>query len=55
MLIAEPNLPRNQWSVGRVRDVNLSWDGRVRSCRVNTATTELVRPIVKLCLLEQAQ
>ena len=43
---------RNQWPLGRVGHVSYSRDGPVRSVRVTTATTEYVRPITKVVLLE---
>jgi hypothetical protein len=52
VLLAEDNLKRNQWPMGRVTRVLQGADGMVRSAFVKTATTELHRPIAKLCLLE---
>jgi hypothetical protein len=52
VLIAEENVPRGQWAFGRVVSVLEGLDGLVRSCVVKTRTSELVKPITKLCLLE---
>ena len=52
MLILEENLPRNKWSLGRVTEVFVGRDSRVRSAKVKTSNTELHRPVVKLCLLD---
>ena len=46
------NLPRNQWLMGKVLEVNKGRDGLVRSARIKTPSSELVRPITKLSLLE---
>lgn len=54
VLLADGNLPRSQWTMGRVKEVYLGSDDRVRSCLVKTATTQFVRPIVKMCVLEEA-
>ena len=55
VLIADANLPRCQWNVGRVLEVFPGRDGRVRSCRIKTkSSSSLVRPVVKMCLLEAA-
>jgi hypothetical protein len=55
VVISEPALPRSQWTLGRVKQVYTGRDALVRSCLVKTATTELVRPIVKLAVLEKAE
>ena len=43
------------WPLGLVVEATKSRDELVRSVRVKTAETELVRPIDKLCLLEAAE
>ena len=52
VLIGDEKVPRGEWPIGRVTSVNIGRDGLVRSCTVKTARSELVRPIVKLYLLE---
>jgi hypothetical protein len=52
VIIADDNIPREQWPLGRVIDVVKSRDGHVRSCVVKTSQSQVVRPITKLCLLE---
>ena len=52
VLVAEVNVQRGQWPLGRVTEVKVGRDGHVRSCVVKTHKSELVRPITKLCLLE---
>ena len=56
VLVTDVALPRNQWPLGRVVDVNKSDDGRVRSVKIrvhrnNFKTTIIERPIVKLVKL----
>ena len=54
VLIAEET-PRNLWPLARVLEVYPGDDGLVRSVKVKTRSTTLVRPVTKLCLLEAAQ
>ena len=54
MLIAEDGIFRNKWPMGRVTNVFLGHDDKVRSAKVRTATSEIHRPVSKLCLLEEA-
>jgi len=51
VLILEENL-HNKWNLGRVTEVFLGRDSRVRSAKVKTSSMELHRPFVKLCLLD---
>ncbi|KAL9961530.1 hypothetical protein ACROYT_G030487 [Oculina patagonica] len=52
VLVLEENVPRNKWTVGRVTEVFEGRDSKVRSAKVKTSSKELLRPIVKLCLLD---
>ena len=52
VLIASENTPRSVWPMGIVKDVYPGSDGLIRSVKVKTKVTELVRPIVKIVLLE---
>lgn len=52
VLVAEANTPRGQWPLGRVIDVKVGRDGHVRSCVIKTHTSQIRRPVTKLCLLE---
>ena len=54
VLVAEVNIPRGQWPLGRVIDVNVGRDGHVRSCVIRMRTSQIVRPVTKLCLLENS-
>ena len=58
VLLMDQNLPRNQWSVGRIVKVHPDVDGYVRSAEVRmsrpclkTKASVLARPITKLVLL----
>ena len=52
VLIDDKPLPRGAWRLGRVLAVHKGKDGLVRSVKVKTCHSELVRPVDKLCLLE---
>ena len=54
VLIIDKQRPRNSWPVGRVIETYKGTDDLVRSARVRLRDTELVRPIAKLCILEEA-
>ncbi|XP_045122631.1 uncharacterized protein LOC123511082 [Portunus trituberculatus] len=51
VLVMDPYLPRNQWRLGRITQTLPGVDGLVRRVRLRTSSGELLRPIVKLCLL----
>lgn len=51
VLISNENQPPAMWAMGRIISVSVGQDGLTRSCRVRTATTQLDRPVQKLCLL----
>ncbi len=55
VLVVDESLARGYWPLARVVEVTKGRDELVRSVRVKTAKTELVRPIDKLCLLEAAE
>ena len=54
VLIADENTPRYVWPMGRVTETYPGADGLVRTVKVQTKASSLVRPVVKLCLLEEA-
>ena len=53
VLITDKQLPRNEWSTGRVVDVIEGQDGLVRTAEVKTRAGTFSRPVVKLCVLEE--
>ena len=55
VLVISNNTPHNNWPVGRVIETYSGADGLVCSARVRLRDTELVRPITKLCILEEAR
>ena len=55
VLLISNNTPCNSWPTGRVVEAYSGPDGLVRSARVRLKDTELVRPITKLCILEEAR
>ena len=52
VLILNENTPRGLWPLGVVVEVFPSKDGLIRSVKVRTKVTELVRPISKIVFLE---
>ena len=54
VLIMEKDSPREKWKLGRVTAILPGKDGRVRVAKVKTPTGEIVRPVAKLCLLEES-
>ena len=55
VLVMDESLPRGYWPLGRVTGMTKGRDGLVRSAKVKTSKSELLRPIDKLCLLEAAE
>ena len=53
VLIADDNVPRHQWPIGRVTNVFPGSDGLVRSVEVRAKESTYRRPITKICFLEQ--
>ena len=53
VLITDKQLPRNEGSTGQVVDVVEGQDGLVRTAEVRTHTGTFLRPVVKLCILEE--
>lgn len=54
VLVVDNNLPRCRWLLGRVTEVFPGRDSHVRTAEVKTKNSRLVRPVTKLCLLEEA-
>lgn len=51
VLIKDDNLPPLKWCLGRIMEILLSPDGKVRLVRVRTQDGSFLRPITKLCPL----
>ena len=43
--IADENIPRGQWPLGKVISVKVGRDGHVRSCVIKTRTSQIIRPV----------
>lgn len=54
VLIVDESAPRNSWVMGRVTNTVQDEHGLVRRVQVKTKTSELDRPITKICLLLEA-
>ena len=53
VLVAEDNVPRGLWTMGRVIRTIPGADGRVRAAEIRTASGRKTRPAVRLCVLDQ--
>ena len=53
ILLMSDNLPRECWPLARVTHIAHSDDGRVRSAEVKTKAGVYIRPVTRLCLLEE--
>ena len=53
-LVADPNQP-HVWPLGRIVSPHPEWDGLVGAVTVHTQQGEYKIPIMKLCLLEEAE
>jgi hypothetical protein len=54
VLVCDESTSRNNWPLAKVISTSVGRDGLVRSIKIKTASTVLVRPVTKLCLLEAA-
>ena len=54
VLIVDNSVPRCLWMLGRVTKVFPGQDAFARTAEVKTKNSVLVRPVTKLCLLEEA-
>ena len=52
VLLTEENTHRCRWPLGRVTRVHKAKDGHVCSVEIKTKMGFLIRPITKLCFLE---
>ncbi|CAB4009182.1 Hypothetical predicted protein [Paramuricea clavata] len=55
VLVVDSTQPRSHWNLGHVTKVFPGTDGLVRTAEVKTQSSLLVRPIAKLCLLEETK
>lgn len=53
VMIIEPCTQVGQYPLGRVIETYPAEDGVARVVKVKTSTNEKVRPVIKLCLLEE--
>ena len=54
VLVIDNNRPRGQWSLGRIQEIIPSKDGKIRTVKVKTGHGVYVRPVAKICLLEES-
>ncbi|KRZ92121.1 hypothetical protein T08_15317 [Trichinella sp. T8] len=55
VLVAEQNLPRSQWALGRITELQDGIDGVARSARVKISNGLITRSVRSLILVEPAQ
>ena len=53
VLVVDPSTPRATWPLARVIEAIQGADGTVRTVRLRAPTGEMVRPVVKVCVLEE--
>jgi len=54
VLVLDENVPRSLWPLGLVVQADPSSDGLVRSVKIKTKSTQLVRPVTKVVKLESS-
>ncbi len=54
VLLVDDQLPRNCWALGRVLETYAGHGDLIRSVKVLTCNTSLIRPVHKLCLAKSA-
>ena len=52
VLVIDPDVPRGQWSMGRIEEAYEGTDGHVRSVKLRKNGATYIRPITKICPLE---
>ena len=55
VVVADANVIRSQWKLGRVTDVYPGADGKVRNVKVQVGFVELQRPITKISVIYPAE
>lgn len=55
VMIVDETWPRSSWPLGRVVETFPDRKGLVRQVKVKTKTSELLRPVTKLCLLQETE
>ena len=55
VLVADTNAPRGSWMLARVTEALPDSNGLVRIVRLQTKTSQLERPVSKICLLVEGQ
>ena len=55
VIVVDDDTPRSVWPVARVVDTFAGKDGLVRTVQIKSRHSTLVRPINKVCLLEEVK
>ena len=54
ILLKSDDVPRSHWPLGRILKTFPGSDGRVRMAEVKTPNGTLMRPVAKICMLEES-
>ena len=54
VLLKSDDVPRSHWPLGRILKTFPGSDGRVRMAEVKTPNGTLMRPVAKICMLEES-
>ena len=55
VLMIDRDIPRGNWKLGRIQETFEGDGGNVRVARVKTHSGTYLRPVAKICLLEESQ
>ena len=50
-MVVDEHLPKNQWKLGSVIETYPDTRGLVRKVKLRIKSSEIIRPITKICLL----
>lgn len=51
VVVRDDNLPPSQWTIGRIVETFPDKEGLVRTVKIRTASSVLLRPLTKICIL----
>ena len=54
ILLKSDDVPRSHWPLGQILKTFPGSDGRVRMAEVKTPNGTLMRPVAKICMLEES-
>jgi hypothetical protein len=54
VIIVDENKPRGHWEMARIEELYPGDDGVIRTVKVKTLRNAYIRPISKVCVLEES-